>query len=1200
MRFLRSSVLGLCALLLVANSAIATPDADDLSFLDGMALIVMEDGDIPKMHEVRLAVSSLGGHVAIMTPPHTMMAWLSPESSEELLRLDAVRDVYFTPVLDDELPFSDEQSRAMVRYFNDVVTGKIQDKYRPEQSTRTAAAHEHTPDVYEAPELEYPEYLENLRGLGLDMDMMRARGLVSAPGEAMRRNSDYMTGVSSVSVFFVESDGSQTDPDLYTWTEEDMQSYLDGVATGLAWWASRASTFSGCSVTWLIYWYSANDPRCHQWVEPILHDATGPGIDQGEWINEIMTNFGYHSGSYFSKVTSFNTWQRSTYQVDRSYSAFIVYNPPPAPAAFPDGATAYAYFYGPFTVLLFNLSGSTAAEVFAHETGHIFGACDEYAGGCSHCGVCANGINNGNCEACNANSRPCMMRENVYNLCGFTPGQVGWDGVQVTCTPPPPAPLPTPTASSSLPAGHLQGISGSLVISGTNFFAGAKVNLGDGVFVDLVTVDSSTQLTVDFTVLNAAALGLRDVIVTNRDFQSVTLVGAFEVLPTRQHYYSPIGNNVFPYVTPADAATSLQDAVNAAFGGDTLFVATGTFNNFDLSLEKGVLLHGAWANDFSSRDLVSGKTVLDLDDNVTIRPGANGAGLDGFHLINGNGTLETAPFSSPFAYYGGGVRILDATATIANCIIEDGAASSITTFGVGGGIYAQNSDVTITNTTVQNNTATYGGAMYLLNCSGTISGNTIDGNVTQTTNVPGEGAGVFLEGCSGLNFSGNTFSGHTTGSEGAAMLIKNSPAVTFDGDMFAGNVTSFNGGAISADNSGLTLSGVTFNGNTSALGGGIYLENGSNATIAEGVFDSNTGVVGGGLYASGVTVNVEHNLFVGNNGSGGGAALLVTGLVGGQVIGNTFDGNVSSSSGSAVSLGDAAIPVFNNIVANTTGDGFDCSAANASLSYNLVWNSSELDYGGCASGAGSVLADPLFVNAPGGDYHLAVNSPAIDAGTPGQNDPDGSRGDLGIYGSHAFAMDQPAAPIGLMADNVSGDLVLTWTANTEPDVVQYAVYCDTTSGFKPSAANFVAFVASADTASNLGAAPADSTFYKVSAVDTDGYASGYSNEASPSIATSVGGPHVVNNRLFQNVPNPFNPTTTIRFELKAPGNVQLRVYDVSGRLVRTLVNGYQPSGVADVTWTGTDDRGASVASGIYFYRLDAPGFKQTRKMVLLK
>ena len=84
------------------------------------------------------------------------------------------------------------------------------------------------------------------------------------------------------------------------------------------------------------------------------------------------------------------------------------------------------------------------------------------------------------------------------------------------------------------------------------------------------------------------------------------------------------------------------------------------------------------------------------------------------------------------------------------------------------------------------------------------------------------------------------------------------------------------------------------------------------------------------------------------------------------------------------------------------------------------------------------------------------------------------------------------------------------------------------------------------------------------------------------------------------VPNPFNPATEISFALPRTGRVSLKIFDVGGRLVRTLVNGRLESGPHTVMWRGDDDRGARAASGTYFYRLDTVDEVLERKMTLLK
>jgi hypothetical protein len=88
--------------------------------------------------------------------------------------------------------------------------------------------------------------------------------------------------------------------------------------------------------------------------------------------------------------------------------------------------------------------------------------------------------------------------------------------------------------------------------------------------------------------------------------------------------------------------------------------------------------------------------------------------------------------------------------------------------------------------------------------------------------------------------------------------------------------------------------------------------------------------------------------------------------------------------------------------------------------------------------------------------------------------------------------------------------------------------------------------------------------------------------------------------LYQNFPNPFNPETDIRYQIPESGNVQLVIYNVLGQKICTLVDGQREAGSYTVRWFGTDQSGRSLGSGIYFYRLQAGDFSETRKMVLMK
>ena len=88
--------------------------------------------------------------------------------------------------------------------------------------------------------------------------------------------------------------------------------------------------------------------------------------------------------------------------------------------------------------------------------------------------------------------------------------------------------------------------------------------------------------------------------------------------------------------------------------------------------------------------------------------------------------------------------------------------------------------------------------------------------------------------------------------------------------------------------------------------------------------------------------------------------------------------------------------------------------------------------------------------------------------------------------------------------------------------------------------------------------------------------------------------------LGQNVPNPFNPSTTIDYRLPEAGDVQLVIYNLLGQEVRTLVRESMDAGFHSVVWDGTDEFGKQVASGIYIYRMSAADFTQVQRMMVAK
>jgi flagellar hook assembly protein FlgD len=132
-------------------------------------------------------------------------------------------------------------------------------------------------------------------------------------------------------------------------------------------------------------------------------------------------------------------------------------------------------------------------------------------------------------------------------------------------------------------------------------------------------------------------------------------------------------------------------------------------------------------------------------------------------------------------------------------------------------------------------------------------------------------------------------------------------------------------------------------------------------------------------------------------------------------------------------------------------------------------------------------------------------------------------------------------------------------------------------------------------------APLTTLYYIVTAYDVHANQSAASNEAFVSGATSVGNtPAITQLTVLQNSPNPFTAATEFQVGLPAPSDVKVEIYDVAGRRVGGMVVRDQAAGWSKIPFTGRNDAGAPLASGVYFYRITANGTTITRKMVIAR
>jgi hypothetical protein len=189
----------------------------------------------------------------------------------------------------------------------------------------------------------------------------------------------------------------------------------------------------------------------------------------------------------------------------------------------------------------------------------------------------------------------------------------------------------------------------------------------------------------------------------------------------------------------------------------------------------------------------------------------------------------------------------------------------------------------------------------------------------------------------------------------------------------------------------------------------------------------------------------------------------------------------------------------------------------------------------------------------------------------------------------------PQAPIGLWVENYQEGGILTWARNREMDIEGYHIYrsIDSLTSFIRLNSALCTDTLWIDT---LGTSWP--RFYYLTAVDSAGNESAASDTVVLGPVVGVGSEEPLRPFAFHidpNYPNPFNPTTNIRFEVGHPGLVRLRVFDVLGRQVAALVDGFRSAGRYNVVWDAAD-----VSSGVYFCRLESEGRSATMRMVMMR
>jgi len=479
------------------------------------------------------------------------------------------------------------------------------------------------------------------------------------------------------------------------------------------------------------------------------------------------------------------------------------------------------------------------------------------------------------------------------------------------------------------------------------------------------------------------------------------------------------------------------------------------------------------------------------------------------------------------------------------------------------------------------------------------------------------GGSVFIDNCS-PTISHSTMRQCSAAGWGGAIYCKSSHAV-ISNNSINGNSAVHGGGIYCEPYSNATISNNTINGNSAEHGGGIYCTRNSNLTITNNTVSWNSAEHGGGIYFFESHPAINNNTLTGNSANVGGGIYCSYSTP--RISNNTISRNSADISGGGIYCISSSPTIINSILWADTPQEIAVLSGNPTVTYCDVqrgW-----------SGIGNIDADPIFVGPEREDFYLRWHSPCIDAGDPSLTDPDGTRSDIGAlyFNQHVVGIAElyPLnSPIVIPPEggHISYDAwIFNFTIfNITVDIWSYA-FVPGMGQYGPINHYAHINVSPMDSIGVngkrnrvAGAAPAgdysfvayigdfpnsiiDSSYFyftKTGSVGggvTDWFkGEGWFKEANPELS-NLPADYV----LSQNYPNPFNATTVIEYALPVEGHVKLQVYNIRGQKVATLVDSKQQGGYRSVSWDAS-----KVSSGLYFYRLTAGDFTETRRMMLVK
>ncbi len=519
----------------------------------------------------------------------------------------------------------------------------------------------------------------------------------------------------------------------------------------------------------------------------------------------------------------------------------------------------------------------------------------------------------------------------------------------------------------------------------------------------------------------------------------------------------------------------------------------------------------------------------------------------------------------------------------------------------------------LTGFTIRNGSTDYGGGIYINNVVPSLSHLLVSNNEASRN-----GGGIYITGQGNeemeIFLTSVKIDSNTSGNNGGGICYFETRSLLTINNSIISNNRADNGGGFYFTGLEAVFSGVEINRNiATSFGGGGHCDQMQELVIGNSSFSRNrAGHRGGGLALNhGEDYNIHYTIFSGNYAGGeGGGAYIASSTVG--LINLTVTNNEAREFCGGIVFNGGGIAIISQSIFWENGDvEFGCRPGGIeneiSIGYSLVQSGGEgveLNESGVLDWQeGNIDRDPLFVNPDEEDYHLTVDSPCIDAGDPdSEPDPDGTRADIGVFCFHQRDIEVEIEE--LIFDE--GEVGVT-------DSLSVRI---TNKGLTPL------------TVSEISLAEIESPFtipeYEVIELQTDesydiwvfhtpeDYDSSFQSMlivsddpdegeiAIPIFSSEV---NLVDDEpsppqqfsILSCYPNPFNSGATVSYNLPKATTVSLRLYDLSGQQVRTLIDGYNQAGAHTANLTANN-----LSSGLYFIKLDFDGQSQIQKIMLVK